>query len=97
MQLCEPLFGMERGLGLGHLAQKENDVIYAVNSVITAPGGVAKSDEIKSHALVCDMTQPIFHRCWKILINMALLAHAQNTKAEPYVSPPECDDATESA
>ena len=95
-QLRELLLGMERDLGLGHLSQNEKDVFYAVNSLITARDGLAKSDEIKSHDLVREMTQPTSHRCLKNLVNMRLLAHAPNTKAGSYVSPQQTDDESKS-
>ena len=97
VQLRELMLEKERGLGLGHLSQNEEDVLYAINSVITARTGVAKSHEIKSHDLVFDMTQPTFRRCSKNLINTAMFADEQNTKAVSYVSPQECDDAAESS
>ena len=42
-QLRELLLGMERDLGLGKLTQNEKDVFYAVQLVIAANGGVARS------------------------------------------------------
>ena len=89
-QLRELMIGMEYDLGLGHLSQNEKDVFYAVISVIDANrhrDGVAKSEEIKSHLLVSDMTQPTFHRCLKTLIDLGLIDRAPNTKAGSYVSP----------
>lgn len=65
VELRKLLLGMEKDLGLGHLSQNEKDVFYAVMSVISDRNGVAKSDEIKNHDLVADMTQPTFHRCLK--------------------------------
>ena len=79
------------------LSQKKKNVFYVINSVITARGDVAKSDEIKGHDLVRDMTQPTFHRRLKNLVNMDLLAYALDTKAVSCVSPQESDDATEIA
>ena len=95
-KLRELLLGMERDLGLGNLSQNEKDVFYAVNSIISARNGIAKSDEIKSHDLVRELTQPTFHRCLKNLVNMKLLAHTPNTKAGSYVSPQQTDDQSES-
>ena len=85
-QLRELLLSMEKDLGLGHLSQNEKDVFYAVNSVISFRKGIAKSEDIKSHDLVLDMTQPTFHRCLKSLVQMGFLAHAPNTKVGSYVS-----------
>jgi len=50
-QLRELLLGMERDLGLGKLTQNEKDVFYAVQLVIAANGGVARSEDIKNHEL----------------------------------------------
>ena len=86
VELRKLLLGMEKDLGLGHLSQNEKDVFYAVMSVISDRNGVAKSDEIKNHDLVADMTQPTFHRCLKNLVKMKLLDHAPNTKAGSYVA-----------
>ena len=96
VQLRELLLGMERDLGMGHLFQNEKDVFYAVNSVIYARNGIGKSDEIKSHDLLREMTQPTFHRCLKKLANIKLLAHAPNTKAGSYVSTQQTDYESES-
>ena len=85
-QLRALLLGMERDLGLGDLSQNEKDVFYAVQSVIAASNGVARSDDIKSHSLVFDMTQPTFHRSLKNLIARGLLAHAPRTKAGSYIA-----------
>ena len=97
VQLRELMLEKERGLGLGHLSQNEEDVLYAINSVITARTGVAKSHEIKSHDLVFYMTQPTSRGCSKNLINTGMFAYIRNTKAVSYVLPQECDDAAESA
>ena len=86
VELRKLLLGMEKDLGLGQLSQNEKDVLYAVMSVISDRQGIAKSDEIKGHELVADMTQPTFHRCLKNLVKMRLLDHAPNTKAGSYVS-----------
>ena len=85
-QLRELLLGMERDLGLGDLSQNEKDVFYAVQSVIAGSDGVARSDDIKGHSLVFEMTQPTFHRSLKNLLDRGLLAHAPSTKAGSYVA-----------
>jgi hypothetical protein len=41
-QLRELLLGMERDLGLGKLTLNEKDVLYAVQLVIAANGGVPR-------------------------------------------------------
>ncbi|MDA9990603.1 hypothetical protein N9E48_07330 [Paracoccaceae bacterium] len=91
-QLRELLLAMEKDLRLGHLSQNEKDVFYAVNSVIGLKKNIAKSEDIKNHDLVLDMTQPTFHRCLKNLVNMGFLAHAPSTKAGSYVSALEDED-----
>ena len=85
-QLRALLLGMERDLGLGDLSQNEKDVFYAVQSVIAGSDGVARSDNIKGHSLVFEMTQPTFHRSLKNLLDRGLLAHAPSTKAGSYVA-----------
>lgn len=85
-QLRALLLGMERDLGLGDLSQNEKDVFYAVQSVIALSDGVARSDDIKGHSLVFEMTQPTFHRSLKNLLDRGLLAHAPSTKAGSYVA-----------
>ena len=85
-QLRALLLGMERDLGLGDLSQNEKDVFYAVQSVIAGSDGVARSDDIKGHSLVFEMTQPTFHRSLKNLLDRGLLAHAPSTKAGSYVA-----------
>ena len=60
-QLHELLLGMVRDLGLGKLTQNEKDVFYAVQLVIAASGGVARSEDIKNHKLTHNITQPTFH------------------------------------
>ena len=80
-QLRELLLGMERDLGLGKLTQNEKDVFYAVQLVIAANGGVARSEDIKNHELTRNITQPTFHRSLKSLVSQGLLSHAPNTKA----------------
>ena len=85
-QLRALLLGMERDLGLGDLSQNEKDVFYAVQSVIAGSEGIARSDDIKSHSLVFEMTQPTFHRSLKNLLARGLLAHAPSTKAGSYVA-----------
>jgi len=86
-QLRELLLGMERDLGLGKLTQNEKDVFYAVQLVIAANGGVARSEDIKNHELTRNITQPTFHRSLKSLVSQSLLSHAPNTKAGSYISP----------
>lgn len=86
-QLRELLLGMERDLGLGKLTQNEKDVFYAVQLVIAANGGVARSEDIKNHELTRNITQPTFHRSLKSLVSQGLLSHAPNTKAGSYISP----------
>ncbi|MDG2231525.1 MAG: hypothetical protein P8K82_07655 [Paracoccaceae bacterium] len=68
------------------LSQNEKDVFYAVQSVIAGSDGVARSDDIKGHSLVFEMTQPTFHRSLKNLLDRGLLAHAPSTKAGSYVA-----------
>ena len=85
-QLRALLLGMERDLGLGDLSQNEKDVFYAVQIVIAGSDGVARSDDIKGHSLVFEMTQPTFHRSLKNLLDRGLLAHAPSTKAGSYVA-----------
>ena len=89
VQLRELLLGMEKDLGLGQLSQNEKDVFYAVNSVISLKKSIAKSEDIKNHGLLLDMTQPTFHRCLKKLLHIGFLAHAPNTIAGSYVSATE--------
>ena len=48
-RLRELLLGMEWDLGLGKLTQNEKDVFHAVQLVISANGGVARSEDIKNH------------------------------------------------
>ena len=67
-QLREIVMTMERDLGLIALSHNEKDVLYAVQSVLAVSDGVAKSDEIRSHDLVRDMSQPTFHRALKSLL-----------------------------
>ena len=62
---------------------------YAVNSVISLKKSIAKSEDIKNHGLLLDMTQPTFHRCLKKLLHIGFLAHAPNTIAGSYVSATE--------
>ena len=71
------MLGMERNLGLGDLSQNEKDVFYAVQSVIAGSEGIARSDDIKSHSLVFEMTQPTFHRSLKNLLARGLLVMPQ--------------------
>ena len=85
-QLRELLLGMERDLGLGKLTQNEKDVFYAVQLVIAANGGVARSEDIKNYVLTRNITQPTFHRSLKSLVSQGLLSHASNTKAGSYIS-----------
>jgi hypothetical protein len=88
---------MEADLGLGGLSQNEKDVLYAVISVIASKpvsNSVAKSDEIKSHFLVQNITQPTFHRSLKNLVARNIIAHAPNTKAGSYVIPSEQSEKT---
>ena len=84
-QLREIVMTMERDLGLIALSHNEKDVLYAVQSVLAVSDGVAKSDEIRSHDLVRDMSQPTFHRALKSLLARGLLQHAPDTKAGSYV------------
>ena len=86
-QLRELLLGMERDLGLGKLNLNEKDVLYAVQLVIAANGGVPRSEDIKNHELTRNITQPTFHRSLKSLVSQGLLSHAPNTKARSYISP----------
>lgn len=86
-QLRELLLGMERDLGLGKLTQNEKDVFYAVQLVIAANGGIARSEDIKNHELTRNITQPTFHRSLKGLVSQGLLSHAPNTKAGSYIAP----------
>jgi hypothetical protein len=86
-QLRELLLGMERDLNLGKLTQNEKDAFYAVQLVIAANGGVARSDDIKNHELTRNITQPTFHRSLKSLVSQGLLSHAPNTKAGSYICP----------
>ena len=86
-QLRELLLGMERDLGLGKLTQNEKDVFYAVQLVIAANGGIARSEDIKNHELTRNITQPTFHRSLKSLVSQGLLSHALNTKAGSYIAP----------
>ena len=86
-QLRELLLGMERDLGLGNLTQNEKDVFYAVQLVISANSGIARSEDIKRHDLTQGITQPTFHRSLKRLVEKGLIAHAPNTKAGSYVEP----------
>ena len=86
-QLRELLHGMEHDLGLGHLTQNEKDVFYAVQLVISAKDGIARSEDIKSHELSKSITQPTVHRSLKSLVDKGLLAHAPNTRAGSYVNP----------
>lgn len=58
-QLRELLVGIERDLNLGKLTQNEKDVFYAVQLVIAANGGVARSEGIKNHELTRNITQPL--------------------------------------
>ena len=84
-QLREIVMTMERDLGLIALSHNEKDVLYAVQSVLAVSDGVAKSDEIRSHDLVRDMSQPTFHRALKSLLTRGLLRHAPDTKAGSYI------------
>ncbi|MBT4235285.1 MAG: hypothetical protein HOD69_14385 [Marinovum sp.] len=84
-QLREIVMTMERDLGLIALSHNEKDVLYAVQSVLADSDGVAKSDEIRSHDLVQDMSQPTFHRALKSLLARGLLRHAPDTKAGSYI------------
>ena len=83
-QLREIVMAMERELGLSTLSHNERDVLYAVQSVLGETKCVAKSDEIRSHNLVRDMSQPTFHRALKSLLARDLLQHAPETKAGSY-------------
>ena len=84
-QLREIVMTMERDLGLIALSHNEKDVLYAVQSVLAESNGVAKSDEIRSHDLVQEMSQPTFHRALKSLLARGLLQHAPDTKAGAYI------------
>jgi hypothetical protein len=86
-QLRELLLGMERDLGLGKLTQNGKDIFYAVQLVIAANGGVARSEDIKNHELTRNITQPTFHKSLKSLVSQVLRSHAPNTKAGSYISP----------
>ena len=86
-QLRELLLGMERDLNLGKLTQNEKDVFYAVQLVIAANGGIARSEDIKNHELTRNITQPTFHRSLKSLVSQGLLSHAPNTKPGSYICP----------
>jgi len=80
---------MEWDLRLGKLTQNEKGVFHAVQLVVAANGGVARSEDIKNHELTRNITQPSFHRSLKSLVSQGLLSHAPNTKAGSYISP-EC-------
>lgn len=60
-QLRALLLGMERDLGLGDLSQNLKNFFYSAQSVKAVSEGIARSDDIKSHSLVFEMTQPTFH------------------------------------
>ena len=84
-QLREIVMTMERDLGLTALSHNEKEVLYAVQSVLAVSDSIAKSDEIRSHDLVQDMSQPTFHRALKSLLARGLLRHAPDTKAGSYI------------
>ena len=84
-QLREIVMTMEQELGLSTLSHNERDVLYAVQSVLAETKSVAKSDDIRSHDLVRDMSQPTFHRALKSLLTRSLLHHAPETKAGAYI------------
>jgi DNA-binding MarR family transcriptional regulator len=84
-QLRELLLGMEQELGIGDLSQNEKDVLYAVQVAMNPSSGVAKSDDIRNHMLLSQMTQPTFHRSLKSLIKKGFVGHAPQTKAGSYV------------
>ena len=84
-QLREIVMTMERDLGLTTLSHNEKEVLYAVQSVLAVSDSIAKSDEIRSHDLVQDMSQPTFHRALKSLLARGLLRHAPDTKAGSYI------------
>ena len=80
-QLREIVMTMERDLGLIALSHNEKDVLYAVQSVLAVSDGVAKSDEIRSHDLVRDMSQPTFHQNCRTMNDMDILRHFLKHKA----------------
>ncbi|MDG1430283.1 MAG: hypothetical protein P8L68_10870 [Paracoccaceae bacterium] len=84
-QLRELLLGMEQELGIGDLSQNEKDVLYAVQVAFNSVNGVAKSDDIRNHMLLQNMTQPTFHRSLKSLIQKGYVGHAPDTKAGSYI------------
>lgn len=80
-------FGDGVGPWSGKLTQNEKDGFYAMQLVIAANGGVARSEDIKNHELTRNITQPTFHRSLKSLVSQGLPSHAPNTKAGSYISP----------
>lgn len=97
-QLRELMVSMEYDLGLGDLSQNEKDVFYAVVSVLNENrhrDDVAKSEDIKAHILVKNMTQPTFHRSLKTLLDVGLVDRAPNTKAGSYIAADKVNMAAE--
>lgn len=62
-------------------------MFYAVQLVIAANGGIARSEDIKNHELTRNITQLTFHKSLKSLVSQGLLSHAPNTKAGSYIAP----------
>ena len=87
-QLRELLVGMERDLGLSSLTRNELDVLYALRRLSAQTGQIVRSELIRNHTLVKEMSQPTFHRSLRALIEKGYIQSAPMRKAGAYVLGP---------
>ena len=71
-QLRMLLLDMEQGLGLETLTTVDRDILYAVE-ILSELGVCIKSDDIRKHEIVKNITAPTFYRALKVLLGKEFL------------------------
>lgn len=68
---------MERDLGLADLDRKDRDILMAFCAACHPDprhGLVARTETVRQHPMLCDISQPTFHRALRRLVTRGWLA-----------------------
>lgn len=85
--LREVIHEMESDLGLAALERKERDILIAFYATSTADpkhGRVSRTEAVRRHPTLSDISQPTFHRALRRLVERGLIARPAGLPAGTY-------------
>lgn len=73
VDLRSELNRLEDGFGLTDLSRTERDVLFAFADSIIDESGLASSERARNFPVVCNISQPTFHRALKKLVEKGFI------------------------